>query len=258
MPDRWTPYATYEEIVILNSAGGIKKSTPSKFRNKSGDVMLVDALLFDPVATSARVRWGIEGGPMHTDPYAHMKAMHNTLIMNAATDCAWPMWKLRKPIIIPPRQGMVVELEDSVAGGARNVNVSFIGKDMVTGLLFVLTDRVTVPSSGSIRAEPQTHQDNPVEVHDVAFYVEETGTAAKMRGLHVKVKGGGLPDWSDERVPASMMFPHRNGAAHILAFPGEGLVLPPGKSINFEFHDNSGGDVTVYVGMVGYLRDRRA
>jgi len=220
--------------------------------------MLVDALLFDPVSTSVRVRWGVEGGPMHTDPYAHMKAMHNALIMNQAADCAWPLWRLRKPIIIPPRQGMVVELEDTVGGDARNVNVSLIGRDVRTGLPFILTDRVSVPSSGSARAEPQTHQDNPVEVHDLALYIEETGKAAGMRGLEVKVKGGGLPDWSDERIPANLMFPHRNGAAYILSFPGEGFVLPPGKSLSFEFHDNSGSDQTVYVGMVGYLRDRRS
>jgi hypothetical protein len=254
MAERWTPYINYEEITL--AANGMETSSPQKFRNTSRGRMWAKYLLFDRNSLSVNARFGVRGGAQFIESFAHMEVLHNLPQMDAATDGAFPLLRLDRPFILPASQSVQVELEDTVGGGDRVVNAAMIGRKLSSGLPFFPADRVTVPTSGSVYADLQADQSEDVEVSALSLRVEETGTAAKMRGLKVRVRVGGTQDWSPSRIPANLHFPHRNAAASVYALPGNGIPLEPTEGLQFELLDLGAVGGTVYLGMIGYLEDR--
>jgi len=121
---------------------------------------------------------------------------------------------------------------------------------------FILADRVTVPASGQVTADMQGNQAEAVWVDSLQLYLEETGTAAKNRGILVQVAGGGGKNWMASKIPAHMCMPDRNAAASIFTIPGGGQLLKPNQGFDFELLDDGTGR-TVFIGMIGYIRDRR-
>lgn len=256
---RYVPFANYEEFVV--AANGLESSSPQKFRNLTSGDLLVKYLLMDPNNSRVHIRFGLRGGAQYNESFVHPSVIHNVPIPDATTDGAYPLWKLDKPVIVPPAQGVQVELEDTVGGGTRYANVAMIGRKLdgaPTARPFFLADRVAISSSASATANLQGDQSVPVEVHALSIYMEETGTVALMRGLKVKVSGGGLRDWSNERIPASLMFPHRNAVSVVHEFPGEGVRLRPTEGFQIELRDVSGSGDTVRVALLGHAEDRRA
>lgn len=262
MRDRMVPFVNYEEFVV--AANGLVTSAPQKFRNLTSKDMLVKYLLFDPNNNRVHIRFGLRGGKQFVESFAHPQVLNNVPIPDAATDGGFPLWKLDEPVIVPPAQGLNVELEDS-SGVGRTVNVMMLGRKLdksgrplVDEEPFFLLDRASVTASSFAVASLQGDQDLPVEVHAFSLRMEETGTANLMRQLAVRVTGGGLKDWSPQRVPASLHFPHRNAVCSVYRFPGKGVRLRPTEGFQFELHDVSGSGDTVRVALLGHVADRRA
>jgi len=257
MPELYVPHVNYETLVL--TANQVKSSSPQKFRNTTKDVMWVKYLMFDDQGNSIHVRFGLRGGKQHVESFTHFYGFHNLMQMDAAELGASPLLRLDVPILIPPSQGFTVELEDTVGGGVRNVNVMMIGRRIESGGPFVLADRVAVPSSGIATANLQSDQAETVAVHDFCLRIEETGTAAKLRGILLKVSGGGLANWMPQKTPGNLVFPHRNPACAVFKIPSSdprGVPLRPTEGFNFELRDVGGAGGTVSVGIIGYATDR--
>lgn len=254
-PRHCVPWIRWEEITL--AAYGFKNSTPSRFRNSTEDDVSIDALLFDANGNiGVELRWGKRGKPLAMEDFIDFRALSDGIIMNQATDGSLALWKFRQPVLFSPKQTLVVSFQDTTAG-ARVANVILTGRDTVSGEPAILTDRVEIVASGQAEANPQTRQIHPVEVSSFGLYLEETGTAAKMRGLKVRVSGGALPSWSLDLVPASLVFPHRNGAASVLLLD-EPIRLGRGETLDFEVRETAGGTPSVQMSAIGRSLDRRS
>jgi len=250
-----TPWVRWEDVTI--SANGFQNTDQSRFRNESDADVLVSRFLFDSLGnTGLELRFGKRGDPLYLDDFVDARALNNAEYMNQVTDSSWMLWRLDQPFFLAPRQGFTITLQDTVVGGARYANVLLIGFDLKTHEPIVLAERVTIPDGGQAEANPQSKQKHPVLITAVQIYLEETGTAALMRGLKVKVEGGAMPAWSKDAVPASVCFPERNGAAQVFK-PANPVILKPGQTFDFEVRDTSGSSNEVYIGVVGYRLDRR-
>jgi hypothetical protein len=212
--------------------------------------------------TTTRVRFGKQGRSSQSDVYVSTKAIQSlTEQMNQATDGAWPFFRLDYPCLLQPRQSFRIELQDTVTGADRIVNTQLVG--YLPGAEpgkedpYVISERVTVPDSGTIVKDLQSDQDRPMIITGFGLWIEETGTAAKNRGLLVKLLGGAMPDWMEVRVPATCAFPHRNAGAQVHLFD-PALVLNPGEAFEAEFFDIGGSNVSVHLGLIGYAEDRRS
>jgi len=255
---RAVPWAQYEQIDIPTT--GLKATSGARWRNSTPYPIEIERLLIDSNSvTTAQVRFGIRGKRQLVDTFVHTRALHNyTLVANQTTDGAWPLWRFLQPAFVPPRQSFTVTLSDKVAGSDRNVNVQFLcSRHKSPSEVVVLTDRVTVPSGGSIDAIINTDEREALSLHAFSLYIEETGSVANLRGLTVKVQGGALPDWMDREIRGSVLFPDSNPAASILAFETP-LVIQPGETFEAEFRDTSGSAQTLYLGAVGVAFDRRS
>lgn len=256
----YVPWLQMEQIDVAASAY-FKNSSPQLWQNSLDKPIFVTALLVDSNSlTEAYIRFGKRGRPLIVDPFVSTLALHNVeRLSNQATDCAAPLWKFdaRFPVLVPPRQLFEVELTD-LAAAARIVNVQFHGRKLCDPSEYVvLTDRVTVAASGSYTSLVKTDPKSPIVLTDFLYYLEETGTVAKLRGLKIRITGGGLPPWSSTGIRGTVMFPNRNGGAAVLELDPV-FELAPGETLDLEVHDTSGAAVSVYVGAVGYTEDRRS
>jgi hypothetical protein len=252
------PWIKYEQIDVVG-ATGLLKSDGSRFRNNTGADVIVKYLLVDSVSvTDVKVRFGKKGRAAQSDVFVSTKAIHNLVAyMNQATDGAWPLLKLDYPCRIEPRQNFLVELQDTVNSADRIVDIAIYGYLEKDGEPYVITERVTVPQNGSISQNLQSDQDSAMIIDSVGLWIEETGTAANQRGMLMKLRGGGMPDWMDQRVPSTIWSPHRNAGAMIKHFETP-LILAPGEAFEAEFFTIGGVDRTLHMGLVGYAADRRS
>jgi len=251
----FTPWIAWEQIDIPTT--GLKQSDPEEFRNSTDADILIDRILFDINSlTDVTVRFGKHGQTSHIDSFCDLRALHNVVVMDEATDCGYPLLKLRRPVVIPPKALVVVELQDT-GNDADVYHVGLIGYKANSKDFYILNDSVSISANGQASLRLTNSYDEPIVVTDVSIYMEDTGTAARMRARKIKISGGGLTAWSSSLVPMSLFFPDRNGCSYIWAPPGP-YILHPGEAISAEFRDISGAAVTVYWSVIGYREDRRA
>lgn len=256
----FVPWLQMEQIDIAASTY-FKNSSPSLWKNTFDKPIHITELLVDSNSSvTTSLRFGKRGRAFNVDSFVSTLALHTQeRFGNQATDCAGPLWKLDKrfPVLIPPRQVLEVELTD-LAAAARVANVQLHGYRLCApSEPVVLTDRISLASLGSMVAQLKTDPKGPIVATDLLYYLEETGTVAKLRGTKSRISGGGLPAWMTTGIRGTVMFPHRNGGAAVLELDPV-LDLLPGETLELEFIDTDGGAITVYVGAVGYTEDRRS
>lgn len=254
------PWAQSEQIDI--PATGLKRGSTGLWRNGTSYPIVLEHILIDSESvTTTSVRMGVRGRRAMLDDFVSTLALQNELgLQNAAVDAAWPIWRFGKPIIAPARQQFSVELADTVSGGARICSAIMHGHRACSPSEPVsISDTVSIPSGGKVVAQLRTDDADPLVLDSFQLWLNETGSAANLRGLQVKVSGGGLPAWMDQAIRGSLLFPDRNPAAGAIWSPGrEGLVLLPGETLDIEFRDTSGAVVVVYLGAVGHAADLRS
>ena len=257
----YIPWAQMEQIDVAASTY-FKNSSPSLWKNNLDRPIRVTHLLVDSNSvTTASIKAGKQGRSRIVDSYVSTLALHNIERMsNQATDSAAPLWRfdLRYPVLAPPQQIFQVEMTD-LANAARVPNVMFHGYRLCEpSEPVVLGERVSIAALGSITALVKTDPKSPVILTDFGLFLEETGTAALLRGLKVRVSEGGMPPWMSTIIRGTVLFPNRQGGAAILELAPDDLVIEPGEVLEFEVIDTSAAAVTVYVGAVGYTEDRRS
>lgn len=252
-PSLASPIIHWEQITIPATTY-VQQSDPTTFINPTEKDMEIHHICLDDEGNNIQLRMGRLGGKSINETYAHMRSFHNTRIMSRTVDGGYPLLKLPRPIRLAANKGLTVRLQDTVAGGARLANVILIGYNPKTGMPFFPADRVSIPSGGQVAAQVQNQQDTEIVCGGLQIYMEEVGTAALQRGLRVKVEGGGLPDWSQTLVPASVHFPHRNAAASVWT-PQRPIILKPGEAWMFDLLDTTGAAVTATVSTIGLYQD---
>jgi hypothetical protein len=262
MTERYfVPWVQAEQIDVAASTY-FKVSSPSLWKNTlDKPINILKVLVDSNSVTTASIRFGKRGRNPISDSYVSTYALHNVeRFSNQATDCAAPLWKLdsRFPVLVPPRQIFQVELTD-LASAARVVNVQLHGHRLCDpSEPVILTDRVSIAALGSVTSLLKTDPKSPIILTDIAYYLEETGTVAKLRGLKTRVSEGGLPPWMSTGIRGTVLFGNRQGGAAVLELDKNDLVLEPGETLEFEVIDTLGTAVTIYVGVVGYTEDRRS
>ena len=250
----YIPWVAWEQIDI--PATGLKQSDPEEFRNSTDDDILIDRALFDINGeTTVSCRFGKHGQINHIDTFVDLRALHNVFIMNATVDSGFPLLKLRKPVRISPKAIVTVEIKDT-GSEADSYHINLIGYKEKSKDYYVLSDLVTVASDGTGVVRLINSYDEAVILTDISLYMENTGSAARMRSKKILISGGGMPAWASTQVPMNLHFPDRNGVSYIWAPPGP-YILKPGEALSAEFRDTSGGAVTVYWSVIGYRKDRR-
>jgi hypothetical protein len=252
--ESFVPWIAWEQIDI--PATGLQQSDPEEFRNSTDDDIWIDRILFDAnSSTETFARFGKHGKVSYIDTYSDLRALHNVLVMDETTDCGFPLLKLRKPVIVPPKSIMTVEIRDT-GNDADTIHVGIVGYKANSKELYIMNDALTLTANGSGAIRLSNDFDEPLVITDVCVTMEDTGTAARMRARKVHITGGGMPDWSSSYVPMSLHFPDRNGVSYIWSPPGP-LVLHPGEALSSEFRNTSGSTQTVYWSAIGYRKDRR-
>jgi hypothetical protein len=257
----YVPWFNMEQIDVAASTY-LKQSSPSLWQNSRDKPLIITHILVDSNSlTTASLQLGKRGLSRISDDFVASPAMHNIeRLSNQTTDCAAPVFKFdpRYPVLVPPRQRFEVELTELTAA-ARVANVQFYGYRLCDpSEIVLLQSRVSIAASGAVTAIVDTDPQSPIILTDFMLYLEETGTVAKLRGLKIRVSGGGLAPWSTVGVRGTVMFPNRNGGAAILELSPRDLILAPGEVLEFVVKDTSGSAVSLYVGVVGYTEDRRS
>lgn len=257
----YVPWANMEQIDVAASAY-FKASSPQLWSNSRDKPIIVTHILIDSNSlTTASLRIGKRGLSRISDDFVASGAMHNIeRLSNQTTDCAAPVWKFdpRYPVLVPPRQRFEVELTELTAA-ARIANVQFYGYRVCDpSEIVILQSRVSIAASGAVTAIVDTDPQSPVILTDFVIYLEETGTVALLRGLKVRVSGGGLAPWMSVGMRGTVLFPNRQGGAAILELAPRDLLINPGEVLEFEVKDTAGTAVSLYVGAIGYTEDRRS
>jgi hypothetical protein len=255
----YTPWLQMEQIDVDASAY-FKNSSPSLWKNGFDKPIHLTQLLIDSnSSTTTSVKFGKRNRGFVVDTFVSTLALHNVeRFSNQATDCAGPLWKFdrRYPVLVPPKQILEVELTD-LAAAARVANVQLHGYRLCDpSEPVVLTDRISIASLGSMVAQLKTDPKGPIIATDLLYYLEETGTVAKLRGLKSRISGAGFAPWMSTGIRGTVMFPNRQGGAAVLELDPV-IDLMPGETLELEFIDTDGGAITVYVGAIGYTEDRR-
>jgi hypothetical protein len=255
----FVPWIAFEQIDFVGTEG-LKETSPTIFRNDTDQPIHIDRVLLDPNSvTDVNVRYGLRDRGEINSGFVRIDALHNvTHIMNQSTDGQRPVLIFRKPVLVPPKQVFLVTLHDVVAGGTRVANVQFHGYRLRSpSEPVIFTGRAAIPSGGQVSLSVKTDHVSPVVLTSCALFLEESGTAAKLRGLKIAVSGGGLPAWTNTPARASVVFPDINPCAAIWEPPST-FVLQPGDAFFAEFFGVGGTDRTVYIGILGYKEDRRS
>jgi len=261
MAIKYVPRITFEEIVVPAISGegassyGRANARFDRFRNPTREKMELHALVFDPNGTDTLVKLSVRGADALVDDWVHMATLNNHAHMNRTNDDNQPTLLLRHEVEISPRTGLNVEIEDK-SGNQREVNAHFTGRAKGSSFPRDLDDREVIAASSTKVMALQRDIDQPILVSAVNFYIEEAASAAKLRQTYIRIKGGGQPDWMDERVPMTLFGIDRGSVPEVMTFE-PGTFLDPGAGFDIGLLNPTDGAVTVRIGMIGYVTDRR-